>query len=137
MSEIVLCCVCLVETDEDVVGLFDKYAKSELFLWNILFDVIGVDAYGIEADMIPSASKICRPCSVRLIESYEFQKLCQKNWDKLISMTNGIGFNSSVDIENLQFSHFTEFMRKGDVEPSDCLKYRCNDCQTAFSESSL
>lgn len=88
MSEIILCCVCLVETD-DMIGLFDKYVKNETFLWNVLFDVIGVDAYSLKDDMIPAASKICRPCSVRLIESYEFQKLCQKNWDKLILMTNG------------------------------------------------
>lgn len=90
MSEIVLCCICLVETDDDVLGLFDKYAENETFWWNVLFDVIGVEEYSIKDDMIPSASKICRPCSIRLIESYQFQKLCQKNWDKLISMTNGL-----------------------------------------------
>lgn len=90
MSDIVFCCICLMETDDDVLSLSDKYAKNETsFWWNVLFDVIGVDAYSLKDDMLPFASKICRPCSLRLIESYEFQKLCRKNWDKLIAMTNG------------------------------------------------
>ncbi|KAJ6639651.1 Zinc finger protein [Pseudolycoriella hygida] len=113
MSEIVLCCICLAKTEEDFLCLFDKYEQSETFVWNVLFDVIGVDAYCLKDDMIPSAPKICRPCSMRLIELYEFRKLCQRNWDKLIVITN-------------------EFIQKEDDKPFDLLKFKCDDCQSSF-----
>lgn len=130
-----------METDDDMLGLFDKYAKNETFWWNVLFDVIGVDAYSLKDDMIPSASKICRPCSLRLIESYEFQKLCQKNWDKLILMTNGLfEFVRFVNIRTTYKSlifYISEFVRKEEVKPPDLFKFKCNDCQLSFSESTL
>ncbi|KAG4073198.1 hypothetical protein HA402_002587 [Bradysia odoriphaga] len=115
MSEYVLCCVCLVKTDDSVIGLFDKCARTETFLWKILFDVIGVppDTYRLKDDMITSASKICRPCSGRLTESYEFRKSCQRNWEKLMLMTN-------------------EFISREEQEPPDVFKFKCNHCESSF-----
>lgn len=86
MSEHTLCCVCLEHAD-GVLGVFEKCDQNETFLWKILFDVVGVDTYRIKDNMI--TSKICKLCSIQLTEFYKFQKSCQKNWDKLMTVTNG------------------------------------------------
>lgn len=139
MSEIVLCCVCLMETDDSVLDLFEKCAKNETFLWKILFDVVGVgdvDTFGLKDDMITSASKICLPCSGQLTKSYEYQKLCQKNWDKLMSMTNGRLFYSTMarSVE-CRFVSISEFICKEEQEPPDALfKFKCYHCESSFSK---